>query len=208
MMIRRQLAYVMTAVIGVIVGLSGFFDAAPIKLASRELLNWGVVLGAFALGLGFFNIMKIHGVKAVGGKGPDRIYSAILVVIMLVMIVIGLANGVTSSSYQFLYTSFLTPLDATIFALIAFYISSAAYRAFVARNTDAAILLVTAVIVMLGRAPVGELLSAQFPVVTQWIMNVPNTAGQRGIIIGAALGAIALSLRLLLGIERSYLGSR
>ena len=37
-------------------------------------------------------------------------------------------------------------------------------------------------------------------------MNCPNAAAQRGIIIGAALGAACLSLRVILGIERTYLG--
>jgi len=44
------------------------------------------------------------------------------------------------------------------------------------------------------------------PWLTNWVMNVPNAAAQRGIIIGAALGAAAMSLRVLLGIERGHLG--
>ena len=41
---------------------------------------------------------------------------------------------------------------------------------------------------------------------TTWIMAYPNLAGQRGIIIGIALGIISTSLKLILGIERAYLG--
>jgi len=39
-----------------------------------------------------------------------------------------------------------------------------------------------------------------------YIMNGANMAVQRGIIIGAALGAAAMSLRIMLGIERTYMG--
>jgi hypothetical protein len=39
-----------------------------------------------------------------------------------------------------------------------------------------------------------------------WIMNYPNLAGQRAIMIGIGLGVVAMSLRLILGIERTYLG--
>ena len=38
------------------------------------------------------------------------------------------------------------------------------------------------------------------------LMNGANLAVQRGIIIGAALGAAAMSLRIMLGIERTYMG--
>jgi hypothetical protein len=37
-------------------------------------------------------------------------------------------------------------------------------------------------------------------------MGGVNVAVQRGIIIGAALGAAATSLRIMLGIERTYMG--
>ena len=39
-------------------------------------------------------------------------------------------------------------------------------------------------------------------------MDVFNTAGMRAIKIGVALGIVSTSLRVLLGIDRSYLGGR
>jgi len=46
--------------------------------------------------------------------------------------------------------------------------------------------------------------------IAQWlntyVMNGINMAVQRGIIIGAALGAASMSLRIMLGIERTYMG--
>jgi hypothetical protein len=38
---------------------------------------------------------------------------------------------------------------------------------------------------------------------TEWIMDVPNGAAQSGIIIGAALGAASMAIRVILGIERA-----
>jgi len=81
------------------------------------------------------------------------------------------------------------------------------------RNVEATILLGAAMVVMLGRIPAGDSISrtllgdpGRLGAFTEWLMNNPNAAAQRGIIIGAALGAASLSLRVILGIERSYLG--
>ena len=60
---------------------------------------------------------------------------------------------------------------------------------------------------MLGRIPVGEMLWTKIPIIQEWIMNTPSMAAQRGIIVGAALGAAAMCLRVIIGIERPYMGT-
>jgi hypothetical protein len=65
---------------------------------------------------------------------------------------------------------------------------------------------------MLGRVPVGDQIVFFMPEgwqmsdIASWIMNFPNAAGQRAIMIGIALGIVSTSLRIILGIERSHLG--
>jgi hypothetical protein len=99
------------------------------------------------------------------------------------------------------------PLDATVFSLLAFFMASAAYRSFRARSVEATILLVVAVIVILGRVPLGgDLTHGYLPRITEWLMIFPTVGAKRGIIFGVALGVIATSLRIILGIERSHLG--
>ena len=109
------------------------------------------------------------------------------------------------SPFNFAFDYVLLPLSATIFALLAFYVASAAFRAFRARNVQSALLLVTAVVVMIGRVPVGKAIWGGFPQLQDWIMIWPNTAGQRAILIGAAIGMIATGIRIIFGIERPYL---
>jgi hypothetical protein len=60
---------------------------------------------------------------------------------------------------------------------------------------------------MLGQVPVGIAMFGEgLADVTQWILDVPNLASKRGIALGVGLGMVATSLRILLGIERTYLG--
>jgi hypothetical protein len=102
----------------------------------------------------------------------------------------------------------VSPLQSTMFALLSFYVASAAYRAFRARNFEATILLIAAIIVMMGRIPFGDMVTGgRMTPLSEWIMSIPNAAAQRGIIIGAALGAASMSIRIILGIERTYLGT-
>lgn len=127
----------------------------------------------------------------------------------------GLYNAY-GSPFWWLYEYAFNPLQATVFALLAFYVASAAFRAFRAKNFEAILLLGTAFIILLGRTAAGVWLTSGFPDaigglrvenLTVWIMSIVNTAGNRAIMIGIALGIASTSLKVLLGVDRSYLGS-
>ncbi|MCP3905705.1 MAG: hypothetical protein GY715_18925 [Planctomycetes bacterium] len=118
--------------------------------------------------------------------------------------------------FWWLYEFAFKPLQATIFAMLAFYVASAAFRAFRAKNIEAFLLLGTAFIILLGRTFAGVFLTSWVPEwasglkienLTVYIMQVFNTAGNRAIMIGIALGIASTSLKVLLGVDRSYLGS-
>ena len=110
------------------------------------------------------------------------------------------------SAFGWIYTYVMVPLQGSMFAILAFFIASAAYRSFRARSKEAAVLLIAAVIVMLGRVPLGEHLIPATGDITIWILNVLNAAVRRAILIGISLGAVALSLKIIFGQERAYLG--
>lgn len=119
--------------------------------------------------------------------------------------------------FWWVYEYLFKPLTATMFSLLAFYVASAAFRAFRAKNVEATLLLGTAFIILLGRTYVGVWLTDWVPEslsglrienLAVYIMQVFNTAGNRAIMIGIALGIASTSLKVLLGIDRSYLGSQ
>lgn len=187
-----------------------------------------VIIAGFALLLGVVNVIQSN-VKKIERRREGWPFSISLLTGLIVMGTIGILSGLRVGPFQGMLTTpdggmtpfywmtrtFFNPLQAAMFSLLAFYIASAAFRAFRVRNIEATILLLAAFIVMLGRTPLGEYAfswapggTRWLPSITDWIMSVPNTAAQRGIIIGAALGAASLSLRVILGIERSYLGAK
>jgi hypothetical protein len=184
-----------------------------------ESLRWVRIISAFALVLGVRSIVFHHGTR-IRRKAPGWGYSVVTFVGMAVMTVVGLFGGVDPNAskllptsiggfsfhMQTLYSNLMVPLGATMFATLAFYMASAAYRAFRARNKEATLLLIAAFIVMIGMVPVGSAIWSRFPDIAQWLLNVPSMAAKRGILFGVALGVIATSLKIILGIERGWLG--
>jgi hypothetical protein len=115
--------------------------------------------------------------------------------------------GPSGRVYVWIYDHIFAPCNATMFALLAFFVASAAFRAFRARNAEAALLLGSAIIILVARAPIGRSISPMLPELSDWILDIPNNAGRRAIMMGAAIGAIATGLRVILGLERSHLGA-
>ena len=116
-------------------------------------------------------------------------------------------EGLRNSMFVNFFDYILIPILSTMFSLLAFFIASAAYRAFRARNLLATLLLIAALIVMLRFNPympfgLPELVAKT----SNWLMNVPNLAAQRAIVIGIGLGIVATALKVILGIERGYMG--
>ncbi|MFO0768671.1 MAG: hypothetical protein U0231_18255 [Nitrospiraceae bacterium] len=183
--------------------------------ASEQLLTsvtkWLQIIGGFALVLGVTSLFHLHAAK-IRRKEAGWGYSLVLYVGMLGTITVGLLSGGKESvegamtAFGWVYSFMLVPLQGTMFAILAFFIASAAYRSFRARSREAAVLLIAAVIVMMGRVPLGEYILPISGDISGWILNVLNAAVRRAILIGVSLGAVALSFKIIFGVERSYLG--
>jgi hypothetical protein len=199
----------------------------------EEVGLWFNILAAVAFVLGGGSLMKIH-LKKISDRGAGWAYSVITLGAFLITLGVGVGKiGVhpsemypdvaLSGSYReigspfwWLYEYAFKPLTATMFAMLAFYVASAAFRAFRAKNIEAILLLGTAFLILLGRTFAGVWMTSWFPDwmsglkmenLTVTIMKVFNTAGNRAIMIGIALGTASVALKILLGVDRSYLGS-
>ena len=176
------------------------------KTGANELDLWIQTSYFFAFLFGPVNLLRLH-VTAVQKKRPKWIYSALLLATFAVTLVIFFVNKVDGPVSSFILDSFTNAIDSAIYSVLGFYVCSAAYRSFKLKNVEATILLVTAVLLMLFQAPIGDAIVPGTSKFAQWILDVPNSAGMRGIRIGASIGAFAASIRVILGLERSWTGS-
>ena len=92
------------------------------------------------------------------------------------------------SLFYWIFDYIYTPLSATMFALLAFFVASASYRAFRIRNFEATLLLISGIILMLGRVPIGALIPA-------WIVGYIVVLG-----IGAGIAPFIKNRQLLFGL--------
>jgi hypothetical protein len=204
----------------------------------EKVAIWFDILAAIAFVLGGGNLLRVH-LKKISDRVAGWGYSAIVLVAFLGTLAAGIGKiGVHPSpnfpdyswsgdyrtiggAFWFCYQYAFVPLTATMFALLAFYIASAAFRAFRAKNVQAVLLLGTAFIILLGRTFAGVLLTSwidparwsgfryftglKIDNLAIYIMSVFTTAGNRAIMIGIALGIVSTALKILLGLDRSYL---
>ncbi len=210
---KRLLPQAITLLVGLFMIGEFFIPHYRYRLLTAEFLEWGLILAATAFLLGLVNLVQINLPKVVR-REEDWPYKLVMLVSLAVTLVAGFWAGEgryeAGAVYKWIYDHVFVPLNATMFALLAFYIASAAFRAFRARNLEATVLLSAAVLVMIARVPLGEaipVIGDGLPIAMNWIMDVPNTAARRAIFIGAALGAVATALRVILGLERSHLGA-
>ncbi len=185
---------------GKIFGVSGFKQT--INGVGFFLVSWAAIVIAFALLLGFANVMSVHWDR-IRTQKPGSIYSVVLLVSLLGTLILGY-GGPTSKNSQFIFDFILQPLEATFFALLAIFIATAAFRAFRVRNLETFFFVLFAIIVLLGQVPVAIYIWPELPIIKDWIINVPTLAGIRGILLGVALGTIATGLRVLIGTDRPY----
>jgi len=209
--VRREVPLVITFITGIVIIIGLFVPHKPFGEIQQTFLKWYVIIAGFTLLLGIDSLVITHWGK-IKRRQPGFGYSVVLIASLAFTLILGIYSIIKYGSafdvrapFMYLYMHVILPLSATMFSLLAFFIASAAYRAFRARNVDAALLLVAGILVMLGRVPLGSMLYSKMPQIADWIMDVPQMAAKRGLLIGIALGQIAMSLRVILGIERTYL---
>ena len=203
---RREGPVVFAALAGLAVIVSGFFTTKALTVVKNELDQWYLIVTAFMVLVGLVNLNIIH-VKKISQKREGWGYSIVLLAGIYFFIAFGLLRGsLGDAQYSWLYNTTIVPMSATTFSLLMFYIGSASYRAFRVRTAEATVLLLSAVVMMIGVVPIGRVIWSQFPAITSWLLDYPNTAGIRGIQLGACIGGMATALRILVGIERGHLG--
>jgi len=228
-----KLPLLITFCAGLLIILAEFIPHWPFSEISGKIEIWFLIISGFAIILGQISLLKMN-IYKVANKTTNWKYHLVTIISFSVMFFFGILYGMQKQPgllghgdiisgalgvkpFDYIFNSMYQHLMAAMFSILAFYIASAAYRAFVARTLESTLLLTVSIIVMLGNTSFGTAITSglpdtmkflHLPNLSAFIMDFPNTAGQRAIMIGAGIGIIGSSLRIILGIERSWLGGK
>ncbi len=176
---------------------------------SRLILSWAAFLAAAALLLGVLNLFAIH-LQRLTKEGS--LYSGILILGMTAVFGLAITDqlSITQNGVMTAFNWIQAPLEAALASLLAFFLLFAGFQTLKRQRSLWTVLFVaTAVILLISQALTATTLLPDnvrdlFNAIQNNINNIIAVAGMRGLLIGIALGAITLSLRLLLGMDQPY----
>lgn len=204
---KVQVPIFLQAIFIVLMLVEFFFSVPkPITDLNVNLRSFVPIVTASAIMLGVVLLTLSH-LKRISTRGEDWYYSFIYLISLAITAALGIIS-VRDFTFRWIYNNMTAPIGVALYSLTAFYITSAAYRVFRARNFDATVLLVTAFIVLMMLIPVGAAILPPVVPIGEWLRSFPSSAGFRGMIIGTSLGIVGLGVRILVGRQREHLGIR
>ena len=139
---RREIPLAITFLIGVFMLVDFFVPHHAVSSAAEEMKQWGTIVIAASILLGVGNLIRVHFHK-IRRRREGWGYSIVTLAIMGVMFAFGGPWGTIEegSVFNWMFLNMQVPLQSTMFSLLAFFIASAAYRAFRLRSAEASLLL-------------------------------------------------------------------
>lgn len=186
-----------------LISIGGYYlDVPVISSVNSEFTSWIQIMTNIALGTGFI-AMSLYHTRKISRKTKGYPFSFVIFAAIAAMFVVMYSSPQVRG---WLYGEVFTAITTSVICFALFYEVSGAYRAFRVRNIDSLLLMISGFILILHFAPFYEFAIPGFEVIPNWILNVPAMGASRGIIIGVAIGTIAIAIRILLGYERAYTG--
>jgi hypothetical protein len=214
--LKRLLAVVIAGVAGLIVLIDFAGAGGLFPLLASALVDWAAVITAIGLLLGIFSVVGSH-LQRVRTRSADWGYSLILTLSMLAVIVAGiffplpvpgggfvLPGSLAEIPIRTVFRVVYEPIASSLLALLAFFSLSAALRALGRGSAEATVIVVVAALVLIAQLPPVAALPAVGTSV-QWLNDYVALAGARGLLLGAAIGALVAGVRVLLGFDTPYI---
>lgn len=174
---------------------------------TRVLLQLVTITIAVTVLIGIVNLLSVH-LRRVSMRGSGWGYSIVLLVALLAVIILTVLERLNILTTEPALTTLLledvqVAIESALSGLLLFALVYGAYRTLRKRVSGWGLLFVAALLVMLiGVLPVAEV--APVAAVRAWLLEVPVSAGARGILLGIALATVVTGVRVFIGQDRSY----
>lgn len=224
--IKRIVPTVLTMAVGLITIVLYFLPGLPALMGPQfsqlprlrtYWLEMAVIIAAFAMLLGVFNLLAVHGRRIVRRQGGG-FFSLVSIVAAVSVIAVSCvevgwawlqpgpksmtvyAQGISGPTMSAVYKFGLYPLQASFAALLAFLLALAAYRTLRLRRGWVPLVFLLGALAVLAAQALFWLPGV--PSLRDWFVGVWATAGLRGVLLGVGLGTLATLARVLIGFDR------
>lgn len=178
-----------------------------VRQIASILLQLAVITVAVTILIGILNLISVHFGRIRQRKGGWG-YSIVLVISTLSVIILTIlerANVLRGSPSvtTILLENVQVSIESALAGLLLFTLVYGAYRTLRSRLSGWGVLFTLALLIIL----IAALPLPGFQVVSNvrdWLMDVPVSAGARGILLGIALATVVAGVRVLTGQDRSY----
>lgn len=200
--VERWVPIAVTTSIG-LVSVVGYLLPNTLFPAVRDrLIEWAVIVAAFAVILALFNVLQFHGQRVLRSR-EGWFYSLVLILSVSISWIPPMLRGPSSAIAETVLEYVITPLSGSLAALLVFTLTWSGVRLLRhRRNAWSVLFIVVVALSLLGTTP---LLGIEWLAdVRDWLIRVPGMAGFRGLLLGVALGILITALRIFLGTERPH----
>lgn len=189
--------------VGILVLLDLILDHPLLNRIGLLLIDYGLIIAVFALILGVLNLSSVH-LQRIKHQQAGWSYSVILLLVLFILMAVGLVSGPSGSVMRWSLNAILLPLQSAFFSLLAFFLLGMAYRSLRINSVESSLFVGSALIVILASTPIGSLFGPVMVGIKRYLLDVPATAGARGLLLGIALGTIVTGLRLIFDGRRYF----
>ncbi len=203
-MFRRALP---TGLLSLVIFLALLPYVWPQPALRQSLTELGSTLLAYAAVVSFFSFLEAH-FHRVGARAEGWPYSLVTALAALAVLLLSLmegwlrGNGLAGPWTSWLYQYGLLPLEASVGALLPFFMVLALWRLLRTRRSIYILLFVAGVLITLIIHSSGTLLPTMFGSFYETLLSPLATGGIRGILIGVTIGVVVMVVRTFLWMDR------
>ncbi len=199
--VRLNLARILL-IVGAVSALATWYFSVPIvDTIFKELNTWRMNIELFTLFSGLITIYMryIRGIRQKTDNWPFQAYAMVLIVVWIIM---GQSVGMYSDTYQTAYLSTKITLHIAVLGQIIFFYVSGAYRTLRVRTLRTAVLGICAIGIVMLNAPWIQNPIPAASGIAYWVLNNPQMAGSRAVVITGGIGAVVTGIRVIMGLEK------
>lgn len=202
---RKETSLIVIAVCFALVTVPYFLEIPAFEDASAKLVLMVSVLNAMSILLALYSQTR-RSLMLVNQRAHGWPYQLYLIISIYLMAAVGFIFGQSSTQFTWFQYAILMPTGSVIYSMLTFYMASACARAFRARSSQATLLLISGIIVLLGQAPLTGAFVPFFGDARLYLTSTFAMAASRMFAMSVTVGAIVLGVRIITGREVSAMG--